>query len=59
MANQALVRAGRGGSLEYRPVKSPRPERKIVSIWPKQRPPGRVATEFLKEVLAQFKPGKT
>jgi LysR family transcriptional regulator, hydrogen peroxide-inducible genes activator len=67
---QALVRAGLGislipamalrsapgDSLEYRPVKSPRPERKIVAVWPKQRPPGRAAAEFLKEVSTRFKP---
>lgn len=61
---QALVRAGLGLSLipamasrtdsgrlsEYRSLKSPRPERKIVAAWPKQRPPGRAAAEFLKLV---------
>ena len=59
---QALVRAGLGISLipamavqvnvgktlEYRSLKSPRPERKIVAVWPKQRPPGRAANELLK-----------
>lgn len=61
---QALVRAGLGLSLipamavrsegadlpEYRSLPAPRPERKIVAIWPKQRPLGRAATEFLKQV---------
>jgi LysR family transcriptional regulator, hydrogen peroxide-inducible genes activator len=70
---QALVRAGlgislipamalrgltQGGSLEYRSLKSPRPERKIVAVWPKQRPPGRAGTEFLKEVSVRFKKNK-
>jgi LysR family hydrogen peroxide-inducible transcriptional activator len=70
---QALVRAGlgislipamalrgsaRGGPLEYRSLKSPRPERKIVAVWPKQRPPGRAGGEFLKEVSARFKTNK-
>jgi LysR family transcriptional regulator, hydrogen peroxide-inducible genes activator len=40
------LRSGRRGSLEYRPLKSPRPERKIVAVWPKQRPPGRAGGNF-------------
>ena len=52
------LRSGLGGSLEYRPVKSPRPERKIIAGWPRQRPPGRATVEFLKEVSTQFKPRK-
>ena len=64
---QALVRAGLGLSLipamaaqsdrsdlpEYRSLQSPKPERRIVAVWPKQRPPGRGANEFLKLVAAQ------
>ncbi len=67
---QALVRAGLGISLipamasrndhddllEYRSLKPPRPERKIIAVWPKQRPPARTAAEFLKLVSAC--PGK-
>lgn len=63
---QALVRFGLGISLipamavpdqrkgfpEYRSLPSPPPERKIVTAWPKQRPPGRAATEFLKLLVA-------
>src|SRR5713101_7142038 len=59
---QALVRAGLGISLvpamaaqpertngpEYRPLRSPKPGRQIVAVWPRQRPPGRAACEFLK-----------
>lgn len=59
---QALVAAGLGISLvpamaaqtrqavalEYRPFRAPAPERKIVAVWPEQRPLGRAATEFLK-----------
>lgn len=59
---QALVCAGMGLALvpamavrrtggdqpEYRSLQSPKPERKIVAVWPKQRPPGRAANEFLK-----------
>ncbi len=65
---QALVSSGLGISLvpamaarskrkdlpEYRSLQSPRPERKIVTAWPKQRPPGRAANEFLKMVSARF-----
>lgn len=61
---QALVCSGLGISLipamaarservdlaAYRPFQTPKPERKIVAVWPKQRPPGRAATEFLKLV---------
>jgi LysR family transcriptional regulator, hydrogen peroxide-inducible genes activator len=64
---QALVCSGLGISLipamaaqsqraelpEYRSLPSPKPERKIVAIWPKQRPPGRAANEFLKLVSAR------
>lgn len=64
---QALVNGGLGLSLipamaarseredlpEYRSLQSPRPERRIVAVWPKQRPPGRAANEFLKIVSAR------
>ncbi len=63
---QALVRSGLGISLipamairselgnlpEYRPLQAPKPERKIVALWPRQRPPGRAASEFLRMVEA-------
>ena len=39
---------------EYRSLRSPKPQRKIVAVWPKQRPPGRAANEFLKLVAARF-----
>ena len=45
----------RGHRLEYRSMQSPRPERKIVAVWPKQRPPGRAASEFLALAIARFK----
>ena len=59
---QALVCAGMGLSLvpamaaqmeredrpQYRSLQPPKPERKVVAVWPKQRPPGRAAAEFLK-----------
>ena len=44
---------GRGDSPEYRSLPAPRPERKIVAMWPKQRPPGRAANEFLRQIIAQ------
>ncbi len=61
---QALVCSGLGLSLipamaarseredrpEYRSLLSPRPERRISAFWPKQRPLGRAANEFLKLV---------
>jgi LysR family hydrogen peroxide-inducible transcriptional activator len=64
---QALVSSGLGISLipamatrrrfagapAYRSLQSPRPERKIVALWPKQRPPARAANEFLKIVIAK------
>jgi LysR family hydrogen peroxide-inducible transcriptional activator len=65
---QAFVASGLGISLipamaarnkinyltEYRSLRFPRPERKIVTAWPKQRPPSRAAIEFLKLVSARF-----
>lgn len=62
---QALVRTGLGLSLipamathagrrdvpEYRSLSAPRPNRKIIAVWPKQRPPGRAPHEFLKTIL--------
>lgn len=64
---QALVSAGLGISLipamavqperadapVYRSLQAPRPDRKIVALWPKQRPPGRAAGELLKLVSAR------
>ena len=48
------ARTRSGYPLEYRSLQSPRPERKIVTVWPKQRPPRRAASEFLKMVSARF-----
>lgn len=66
---QALVRCGAGLSLipematrsdkgsapVYRSLSAPRPERKIVAVWPRQRPPGRAAVEFLRLITEQSK----
>lgn len=64
---QALVRAGLGislipamavqgniGTLEYRSLTSPRPERDIVVVWPNQRPLGRAANELLKLISTRL-----
>jgi DNA-binding transcriptional LysR family regulator len=65
---QTLVAAGLGISLvpamatrnerkdlpKYRSFQAPRPRRKIVAAWPRQRPPGRAAGEFLKIVSTRF-----
>ena len=51
----SMAAQGRRGDLpEYRSLQSPKPERKIVAVWPKQRPPGRGANEFLKAVSTRF-----
>lgn len=69
---QALVCSGVGISLvpamaargerkdlpEYRSLPAPRPERKIVAVWAKQRPLGRAANEFLKQISARCKKWK-
>jgi LysR family transcriptional regulator, hydrogen peroxide-inducible genes activator len=66
---QSFVRAGLGISLvpamaaqhgrndvpEYRSLHSPKPSRQIVAVWPKHRPPGRAAGEFLKTLPTSFK----
>ncbi|MCI0747177.1 MAG: LysR family transcriptional regulator [Verrucomicrobia subdivision 3 bacterium] len=65
---QSLVSAGLGISLipsmaaqfersnlpEYRSLSAPRPQRKIVAVWPKQRLPGRAANELLKMISARI-----
>jgi LysR family hydrogen peroxide-inducible transcriptional activator len=63
---QSLVRAGLGISLipqmaaqsnrgdlpEYRSLAAPKPVRRIAAVWPRHRPPGRAANEFLKTTAA-------
>jgi LysR family hydrogen peroxide-inducible transcriptional activator len=71
---QALVTHGLGLSLVpamavkpstaagpvYRSFATPRPERKIVAVWPKHRPPGRAAAALLKAITDGASPrGKT
>ncbi len=44
------TRAARSPLVEFRPLKAPRPTRQIVAVWPRQRPLGRSASEFLRLV---------
>jgi LysR family hydrogen peroxide-inducible transcriptional activator len=39
---------------EYRSLRSPKPSRQIVALWPMQRPPARAAKEFLKMISERF-----
>ena len=48
------VQGGRSNALEYRSIQSPRPERKILTVWPRQRPLGRAAHVFLELISARF-----
>jgi len=48
------ARNGRKGMLEFRSLQSPKPQRKIVVVWPKQRAPSRGANEFLRMIEARF-----
>jgi LysR family hydrogen peroxide-inducible transcriptional activator len=40
-------RAGTRRSPVYRSLPAPRPERKIMLVWSRQRPPGRAAAELV------------
>ncbi|HXG49184.1 MAG TPA: hydrogen peroxide-inducible genes activator [Methylomirabilota bacterium] len=44
------ARPGHAEQPEYRSLPAPRPTRTVVALWPRQRPPGRAASEFLKAV---------
>ncbi len=48
-------RTHRRRAPDYRSLAAPRPERKIVLVWPRQRPPGRAAAELVKLFTAQLK----
>jgi LysR family hydrogen peroxide-inducible transcriptional activator len=48
------ARVKRPNPLEYRSIQAPRPERKILAVWPKQRPLGRAARVFLELMAARF-----
>ncbi len=47
----AVRKRGRGGPI-YRSLAAPKPERKIVAVWSRPRPPGRAAAEFLQAVTS-------
>jgi len=44
---QEESRRGLGGPV-YRRFQAPRPDRKIITLWPKQRPLSRAAAEFVR-----------
>lgn len=50
----AMAKQSAGHAPEYRSLQSPRPERRIVAAWTRQRPPARAPSEFLKLVAARF-----
>ncbi|MDB6133449.1 MAG: LysR family transcriptional regulator [Verrucomicrobiales bacterium] len=39
---------------EYRPFQTPRPDREIIALWPRQRTPGRAAHELLRLLKERF-----
>jgi len=47
-------RTHRRHAPEYRSLTAPQPARKIVLVWPKQRPPGRAAAELVKLFTARL-----
>jgi LysR family hydrogen peroxide-inducible transcriptional activator len=52
------ARSDRGDLLEYRSFQAPRPQRKIVALWPKQRSLSRAATEFLNAIDPRHRKSK-
>lgn len=44
------VQGGRQNQPVYRSFQPPQPERTVVAVWPRQRPPGRAGAEFLKVI---------
>ncbi|MCC6415672.1 MAG: LysR family transcriptional regulator [Opitutaceae bacterium] len=48
-------RTGTRRAPDYRSLQSPRPQRKIMLVWPKLRPPGRAAAELVKLFTGQPK----
>jgi LysR family hydrogen peroxide-inducible transcriptional activator len=49
------ARIERSHALEYRSIQHPRPERKILAVWPKQRPLSRAARAFLELMSVRTK----
>lgn len=50
---EMAARGGRNDSPTYRSLSQPKPMRSVVAVWPKQRPPGRAADEFLKIIRSR------
>jgi LysR family hydrogen peroxide-inducible transcriptional activator len=50
---EMATRIERSDALEYRSIQGPRPKRKIIALWPKQRPLGHAARAFLDMVPAR------
>jgi len=48
------TKAGHRSQPEYRSLSAPKPQRKIVAVWSRRRPPGRATQAFLK--IAEHKP---
>ncbi len=51
---EMAARIKRPNALEYRSIQAPRPERKILAVWPRQRPLGRAASAFLELMSARI-----
>lgn len=51
---EMAARIKRPNGLEYRSIQAPRPERKILAVWPRQRPLGRAASAFLELMSARI-----
>jgi LysR family hydrogen peroxide-inducible transcriptional activator len=51
---EMAARIKRPDALEYRSIQAPRPERKILAVWPRQRPLGRAASAFLELMSARM-----
>lgn len=51
---EMATRIHRQNSPQFRSFQAPKPTRKIVTAWHRQRPPGRAAREFLKMLTARF-----
>jgi len=50
---EMAARIKRPNALEYRSIQAPRPERKILAVWPRQRPLARAARAFLELMSAR------
>jgi len=55
---EMATRGERSGTPVYRSLSGPKPMRTVVAVWPRQRPPGRAAEEFLKIIRSCCKTSK-